>query len=149
MMARKREGLGERHIKILEILEDYQVNKGYPPTIREIGEEADISSTSVVNYYLKQLEEDGYIERKGKISRGLQLIKNAAGELLEDAVAKSATIAAKATFWIPKFIIQYPFIYSFILYFVTFIFLGHHQTSMQAQWLPKPYKSIRHIINNL
>ena len=90
MMARKREGLGERHIKILEIMEDYQVNKGYPPTIREIGEEADISSTSVVNYYLKQLEEDGYIERKGKISRGLQIIKNAAGELLEEAAAKSA-----------------------------------------------------------
>jgi repressor LexA len=84
MMARKREGLGDRHIKILEIMEDYQVNKGYPPTIREIGEEADISSTSVVNYYLKQLEDDGYIERKGKISRGLQIIKNAAGDLIDE-----------------------------------------------------------------
>ena len=62
MMARKKEGLSERHIKILEVLENYQENVGYPPSIREIGREANISSTSVVNYYLDQLEKKGYIE---------------------------------------------------------------------------------------
>ena len=73
-MARKKGELGERHKKILDVLERYQSKVGYPPSIREIGKEADISSTSVVNYYLNQLEEWNYIERDRKISRGLRLV---------------------------------------------------------------------------
>jgi repressor LexA len=84
MMARRKEGLSERHKKILEVLEHYQDNVGYPPSIREIGREANISSTSVVNYYLDQLEEMGYIERDRKVSRGMRLIKNVAGQLIEE-----------------------------------------------------------------
>lgn len=82
MMARRKEGLSERHKKILEVLEHFQNHVGYPPSIREIGKEADISSTSVVNYYLDQLEEMGYIERDRKVSRGMRLIKNAAGQMI-------------------------------------------------------------------
>lgn len=84
MMARRKEGLSERHKKILEVLEHYQDNVGYPPSIREIGREANISSTSVVNYYLDQLEEMGYIERDRKVSRGMRLIKNVAGQLVDE-----------------------------------------------------------------
>lgn len=84
-MARRKQGLGDRHKKILEVLEHYQKNVGYPPSIREIGKEADISSTSVVNYYLDQLEEQGYIERDRKISRGMRLIKNVSGQLMGTA----------------------------------------------------------------
>ena len=82
-MARKKQGLSDRHKKILEVLEDYQVNVGYPPSIREIGKEAGISSTSVVNYYLDQLEEKGYIERDRKVSRGMRLVKDVTGKLFE------------------------------------------------------------------
>jgi repressor LexA len=89
MMARRREGLSERHKKILEVLEHYQDNVGYPPSIREIGKEAGISSTSVVNYYLDQLEEMNYIERDRKVSRGMRLIKNVAGDMV-DAIQKAA-----------------------------------------------------------
>ena len=56
MMVRKSKGLGERHQKILGFIEDYQRKYKHPPSIREIGEHCDISSTSVVNYYLDQLE---------------------------------------------------------------------------------------------
>lgn len=80
-MARRKEGLGDRHKKILEVLEHYTNNVGYPPSIREIGREADISSTSVVNYYLDQLEEKGYIERDRRVSRGMRLIKTASGKV--------------------------------------------------------------------
>jgi repressor LexA len=52
---------------------DERLSKGYPPSIREIGEATGISSTSVVTYYLKQLEEWGYIERDAKFSRALRL----------------------------------------------------------------------------
>lgn len=73
MMVRKSKGLGERHQKILEFIQDYQRKHKHPPSIREIGESCDISSTSVVNYYLDQLEKSGHIERDRKISRGLRV----------------------------------------------------------------------------
>jgi repressor LexA len=81
MMAKRRKGLSERHKKILEVLKRYQDETGYPPSIREIGKQTGISSTSVVNYYLNQLEEEGYIERDRKISRGVRLVKNISGQL--------------------------------------------------------------------
>jgi repressor LexA len=71
-MVRTSKGLTKRHEKILTYL-DERLAKGYPPSIREIGEATDISSTSVVTYYLKQLEEWGYIERDAKFSRALRL----------------------------------------------------------------------------
>ena len=73
MMVRKSKGLGERHRKILDFIEEYQRQYKHPPSIREIGEHCSISSTSVVNYYLDQLEKTGHIERDRKISRGVRL----------------------------------------------------------------------------
>ena len=73
MMVRKSKGLGERHQRILDFLLEYQRENKYPPSIREIGEKTGITSTSVVNYYLDQLEKMGRIERDRKISRGVRL----------------------------------------------------------------------------
>jgi repressor LexA len=87
MMARKRKkGLSERQKKILEVLERFQMDPGYPPSIREICDETNISSTSVVNYYLDQLQEMGYIERDGHVSRGIRLLKP-----LSDVAGTTAT----------------------------------------------------------
>jgi repressor LexA len=71
-MVRTSKGLTDRHRKILAYLNERQT-KGYPPSIREICEATDISSTSVVTYYLKQLEEWGYIQRDARFSRALRL----------------------------------------------------------------------------
>jgi repressor LexA len=73
MMVRKSKGLGERHQRILEFIASYQREHLHPPSIREIGENCNISSTSVVNYYLDQLEKAGHLERDRKISRGMRL----------------------------------------------------------------------------
>lgn len=104
MMARKRsKGLSERQKRILEVLERHQVQTGYPPSIREICTKADISSTSVVNYYLDQLEEMGYIERDGRVSRGIRLVKPVPEVGLADAtpsigaVVKGAVDAVRQT----------------------------------------------------
>jgi repressor LexA len=56
-------------------LERFQNENGFPPSIREICDMANISSTSVVNYYLDRLQELGYIERESKVSRGIRLLK--------------------------------------------------------------------------
>ncbi|HSG45636.1 MAG TPA: transcriptional repressor LexA [Anaerolineales bacterium] len=73
MMVRKSKGITDKHKKVLEFVNKYQTEYGRPPSIREIGEKVKISSTSVVNYYLDQLEKNGYIERDNRVSRGMRL----------------------------------------------------------------------------
>jgi len=87
MMARKKAGLGERHKNILKFLERFQAENGFPPSIREIGENTNISSTSVVNYYLNQLEEMRFIERESNVSRGIRLLRTLEGNLVDTAQA--------------------------------------------------------------
>jgi repressor LexA len=65
--------LGVRARKILAFIVDSILEKGSPPTIREIGKEFRISSTNGVRYYLGVLEKAGCIKRRGKISRGIEV----------------------------------------------------------------------------
>ena len=65
----------ERQRQILEYIERYIDQHGFPPSIREIGKAFNISSTSVVNYHLRRLEALGLIERDRDVSRGLRLVK--------------------------------------------------------------------------
>ena len=66
--------LSERQQEMITFLGSFTRDKGYPPTIRQIGEAVGISSTSVVNYNLNKLERDGYILRDLKVSRGVRLV---------------------------------------------------------------------------
>ncbi|MFO8035942.1 MAG: transcriptional repressor LexA [Anaerolineales bacterium] len=84
--------LKDRHKQILEVIENYRAEHGYAPSYREICAQTDITSTSMVNYYLEQLEEMGYIERKENISRSLK-IKRAAREKVERAIGKVREVA--------------------------------------------------------
>ncbi len=72
MMARKK-GLGEKHKAILQYLKTRHENGLPSPTIREIAEACHISSTSLVAYYLKQLEDAGHIERARNRARSIRL----------------------------------------------------------------------------
>jgi repressor LexA len=84
---KKRDGsLSERQQRILEFFHEFQQAHSYPPTIREIGKAAGISSTSVVNYNLNRLEEMGFIERERTVSRGIRLLDPAL-ILLKESVA--------------------------------------------------------------
>jgi repressor LexA len=65
--------LSDRQKRMLEFIQRFTADSGYPPSIREIGEAADISSTSVVNYNLNRLVEEGFLSRDQNVSRGLRL----------------------------------------------------------------------------
>ncbi len=71
-MATKK--LRPRQERILEFIREYLDEYDYPPTIREMGAAAGISSTSVVNYNLERLEDMGFIARNREVSRGLRLV---------------------------------------------------------------------------
>jgi len=65
--------LSERQHHMLEFIERFTVESGYPPSIREIGKAVGISSTSVVNYNLNRLVEEGYLARDKNVSRGIRM----------------------------------------------------------------------------
>jgi len=67
--------LSERQRRMLEFIERFTVDSGYPPSIREIGKNVGISSTSVVNYNLNRLVDEGYLSRDKKVSRGIRMTK--------------------------------------------------------------------------
>jgi repressor LexA len=96
MMARqRRKGISERQKKILEMVDKFQRKAGYPPAIREICNQTGISSTSVVNYYLDQLQEMGYIERDEGVSRGIRL-QEPAYEIIGPVASAAAAVRLTA-----------------------------------------------------
>jgi repressor LexA len=67
------DGLSVRQEKILHYIEEFFGKHGYWPAIRDIQTDLKISSTSVVAYNLKALQDKGKINRQGKVSRGITL----------------------------------------------------------------------------
>jgi repressor LexA len=65
--------LTDRQIRILDYIQEFNTENGYPPSIRQIGKSVGISSTSVVNYNLNRLVDEGYLSRDQNVSRGLRL----------------------------------------------------------------------------
>lgn len=78
---RKEKPLSKRQRQILTYIFDYLQNYRRPPTIREIGNATEISSTSVVNYNLERLTERGIIQREAEVSRGLRITEKGIQEL--------------------------------------------------------------------
>jgi SOS-response transcriptional repressor LexA len=62
------DALSEKQQAILEFLETFIAEHDYPPSIRDIQTGCGISSTSVVDYNLKRLEERGHIRRDREVS---------------------------------------------------------------------------------
>lgn len=68
-----RKTLSERRKKILNFIERYTQEKGYPPTVREIGKAVGLQSSSTVHSHLKALERDGYILRDASRTRAIRV----------------------------------------------------------------------------
>jgi len=86
--------LSRRQRAILEFIEEFLLENDYPPTIRDIQRELNISSTSVVDYNLKVLEGRNYIRRNKNISRGIEVIGRAVGRRNIVAIPVIGQIAA-------------------------------------------------------
>ena len=69
--------LNRREKSILNFIEKQVNEKGYPPSVREIGKAVGLSSTATVHGYLAKLAEKGYIKKEDQKGRTLRLLKGA------------------------------------------------------------------------
>ncbi|ADG89130.1 LexA repressor [Thermobispora bispora] len=75
LAVRKRDALGltPRQRKILEVIRDSVQRRGYPPSMREIGEAVQLTSTSSVSHQLSALQRKGYLRRDPHRPRALEV----------------------------------------------------------------------------
>ncbi len=66
------QGLTQRQQMVLDFIRQSIVDRGYPPTLREIGARMGIRSTNGVNDHLRALERKGYLTREDMKSRALR-----------------------------------------------------------------------------
>jgi repressor LexA len=69
--------LTERQEQVLDFIRRHVQARGYPPSIREIGEQFKIKSTNGVRGILQALERKGEIRRSPMLSRGIELTQPA------------------------------------------------------------------------
>lgn len=67
--------LSDRQIAILNFIKKELLKKGYPPSVREIGEAVGLSSSSTVHGHLAQLEDKGYIRRDPTKPRAIEILE--------------------------------------------------------------------------
>src|SRR5207302_10902296 len=76
MNAKLTNELTERQTRILNYIRDVSKSRNYPPSVREIGENVGLSSSSTVHNHLNQLERRGLIKRDPSKSRTVQLVQD-------------------------------------------------------------------------
>nr|WP_182976925.1 transcriptional repressor LexA [Arthrobacter cheniae] len=67
-------GLTARQLTILETIQRSIADKGYPPSMREIGDTVGLASLSSVTHQLAQLERLGYLRRDPKRPRAMEVL---------------------------------------------------------------------------
>jgi repressor LexA len=66
--------LSQRQRQILQYIVQHTETQGYPPTVREIGEGVNLSSSSTVHAHLRALEQAGLIRRDPILTRAIRVV---------------------------------------------------------------------------
>ncbi|MBN1460512.1 MAG: transcriptional repressor LexA [Armatimonadetes bacterium] len=69
------QGLTERQRQVLQGIHEIFQEKGYPPTVREIGERLGLRSSCTVQRHLEALERKGYLKRDRTKARSFEILK--------------------------------------------------------------------------
>jgi repressor LexA len=83
------DGLTQRQRRVLEVIHDSIERRGYPPSVREIGEAVGLSSASSVAHQLSVLQKKGWLRRDPNRPRALDV------RLPGDAAARSSVPAVE------------------------------------------------------
>ena len=87
--------LTKRQRAVYDFIRDKIVNRGYGPTVREIGEEFEIASPNGVMCHLKALQKKGLIIRSPNKSRAIEISREALAE--ERGLPLAGVVAAGLT----------------------------------------------------
>lgn len=72
--TRRRTSLSDKQVAILEFIQASVASRGYPPSMREIGDAVGLASLSSVTHQLTQLELSGYLRRDPNRPRALEVL---------------------------------------------------------------------------
>ena len=101
------EKLTDRQQDILQIIKKLTAKKGDPPTVREIGEEANLHSPATIHFHLMQLVKKGYISKEDGSNRTIEiLVPNEYLDEQEDVV--KVPLLGKVTAGTPIEAIEHP-----------------------------------------
>lgn len=78
--------LSKRQEAILAFIKDEVRAKGYPPSVREIGEAVGLASSSTVHGHLARIEERGYIRRDPTKPRAIEILQQDDSEVAKQQV---------------------------------------------------------------
>ncbi len=81
-------GLTSRQRRVLEVIRDAVERRGYPPSVREIGEAVGLTSSSSVHHQLATLQKKGFLRRDANRPRAVEVFAPSAAE--DDAAANDA-----------------------------------------------------------
>ena len=100
-MAERRK-LPPRRQQILDFIRMFIGDNGIPPTVRDVQKACNISSTSVVDYNLRILDRDRYLNRRPDVARGIELLDDA-GQPVSNAPKVQIVGAIAAGLPLPTF----------------------------------------------
>lgn len=95
------EDLTYRQRRILEVIRDSLERRGYPPSVREIGEAVGLTSSSSVQYQMKVLEKHGYLRRDPNRPRALDIRPDVRARLGEAGGEEPSVLARPEPAFVP------------------------------------------------
>ena len=96
----ERDDLTPKQRQILAFIRSQTESRGYPPSVREIGEAFRLKSTSTVHGHLTRLERKGYIRRDPSKPRAIELLRPAMSASMGDH-ASGKPAPARVAQWVP------------------------------------------------
>ena len=72
--TRRRKSLSDKQLAIMEVIQRSVSQRGYPPSMREIGDSVGLASLSSVTHQLNQLELSGYLRRDPNRPRAIEVL---------------------------------------------------------------------------
>ncbi len=84
MTVKKPRPLTKRQMSVLECIDRSMHDRGYPPSVREIGDEVGLSSPSTVHSHLATLQRLGYLRRDPSKPRAIEVCFDASSHMIAE-----------------------------------------------------------------
>ena len=101
------EKLTSQQLKLLDVIKKYLVKHGYAPTVRELCDEMDLSSTATVQVHINNLEKKGYLRKEESKNRTIELLVNNEYEVKNELIVE-VPLLGKITAGNPIEAIEHP-----------------------------------------